>query len=58
MVAIDRTALTTRLNQMEALLADSSMDEETRAQLKELVADIEELLAKADDEQKRKQVDN
>ena len=43
---------------MEALLADSSMDEETRAQLKELVADIEELLAKADDEQKRKQVDN
>lgn len=39
-------------------MADSSMDEETRAQLKELVADIEELLAKADDEQKRKQVDN
>ena len=51
---MNRTDLATRLKQMKTLLADSSMDEATRAQMEELVADVEELLAKADDEQKRK----
>jgi hypothetical protein len=51
---MNRTELTTRLNQMKTLLADSSMDEATRAQMEELVADVEELLAKADDVDKKK----
>lgn len=42
---MDRHAIRSRLNRIKMLLADSSMDEETRAQLESLGVAFEELLA-------------
>jgi hypothetical protein len=53
-VPMGRYALATRVNQIKMLSEDPTIDEDTRAKLNALVANVEELLGKPHNLQTRK----